>query len=295
MTDFSIPKQVGVIMSELGNHLKQVREEKQLTLDDLQRTTKIQKRYLQAIESGDFHRLPGIFYARAFVKAYAEEMNLDAETLLKTYEHELPDAQEKTTPLPARSERNKATNEGESETRSAIPRKMIAAFLLVGMLFVVLIIAWQLGVFSSETLTPGKDEHTSEEKKAPASKDDKREEDNKSVAEEAQAELSLKEKIGNRKIYTLTGVDAFSAVVTIIEGGDSYVGVREPGQTTDVEYIDAYSESRVFKPDLSSWSAVEFNIGNAADVTLEVNGLSIEIEPEPTRQYIVVELEKTLE
>lgn len=49
-------------MSELGSYLKQVREEKMITLDDLQRTTKIQKRYLVAIEEGNFDTLPGIFF-----------------------------------------------------------------------------------------------------------------------------------------------------------------------------------------------------------------------------------------
>ncbi len=52
-------------MSELGSYLKQVREEKMITLDDLQRTTKIQKRYLVAIEEGNFDTLPGIFLCQS--------------------------------------------------------------------------------------------------------------------------------------------------------------------------------------------------------------------------------------
>ena len=41
-------------MSELGNRLREAREEKGLTLDDLEEMTKIQKRYLKGIEEGNY-------------------------------------------------------------------------------------------------------------------------------------------------------------------------------------------------------------------------------------------------
>ena len=56
-------------MNEIGEILKEARIQQGYTLDDLQQTTKIQKRYLQAIEDGNPDILPGRFYARAFVTA----------------------------------------------------------------------------------------------------------------------------------------------------------------------------------------------------------------------------------
>jgi cytoskeletal protein RodZ len=93
-------------VSELGQVLKAAREQKGLTLDDLQEITKIQKRYLLAIENGNFHHLPGPFYTRAFIRNIAETLNLDTEQLLSQYESTLPSAsQEYIEPLPRRRQK----------------------------------------------------------------------------------------------------------------------------------------------------------------------------------------------
>jgi len=77
-------------MSDLGALLRKAREQRGYTLDDIQEYTKIRKRYLEAIESGDYKVLPGSFYVRAFVKTYAETVGLDAEEVLRLYQRELP-------------------------------------------------------------------------------------------------------------------------------------------------------------------------------------------------------------
>lgn len=77
-------------MSELGQLLKKARLEKGISLDDLQDTTKIRKRYLEAIENGEYNVLPGNFYVRAFIKSYAEAVGLDPDEVLAMYKNVIP-------------------------------------------------------------------------------------------------------------------------------------------------------------------------------------------------------------
>src|SRR3954471_818912 len=77
-------------MTELGTILKEARIAKNLSLDDLQEITKIQKRYLIGIEEGNYSLMPGSFYVRAFIKQYAEAVDLDPDVLFEQYNSDIP-------------------------------------------------------------------------------------------------------------------------------------------------------------------------------------------------------------
>ena len=72
--------------SVIGQELQKARLDKGLSLDDIQQTTKIQKRYLAAIENGQFDQLPGAFYERAFVRQYANAVRLDVADFMKNHD-----------------------------------------------------------------------------------------------------------------------------------------------------------------------------------------------------------------
>ncbi|MBC8204284.1 helix-turn-helix domain-containing protein [bacterium] len=70
-------------MSEFGDSLRKHRELSGISLDDISRKTKINSRFLKAIENERFDILPDP-YIRAFIKAYASALGIDVnETILK--------------------------------------------------------------------------------------------------------------------------------------------------------------------------------------------------------------------
>ncbi|MBM9832891.1 helix-turn-helix domain-containing protein, partial [Enterococcus faecalis] len=63
----------------IGAKLRQARLDKNISLIELQQMTKIQKRYLEAIEAERFDQLPGTFYVRAFIRQYAAAVGEDGD------------------------------------------------------------------------------------------------------------------------------------------------------------------------------------------------------------------------
>lgn len=100
-------------MSELGQQLREARLEKGMSLDDVQEMTKIRKRYLEAIEAGDYKVLPGTFYVRAFIKTYAETVGLNPDELLEGHKQDVLSSEPESTMEPVIQKRssNKAPSE----------------------------------------------------------------------------------------------------------------------------------------------------------------------------------------
>jgi len=76
---------MGTVMDNFGDQLKQERERRNFALDEIARSTKIRVRYLQALEDGQHERLPGIVFAKGYVRAYAETIGADADRLVGAY------------------------------------------------------------------------------------------------------------------------------------------------------------------------------------------------------------------
>ncbi|HOT91894.1 MAG TPA: DUF4115 domain-containing protein [Anaerolineae bacterium] len=73
----------------LGIWLRRARETRQITLEDAEKALRIRRRYLQALEMGDYTALPGEIQARGFLRNYARYLNLPVEEALARYDAEI--------------------------------------------------------------------------------------------------------------------------------------------------------------------------------------------------------------
>ncbi|MCK9409368.1 MAG: helix-turn-helix domain-containing protein [Bacteriovoracaceae bacterium] len=83
-------------MNPFSEELRKEREARQLTLSDISQQTRINIKYLQAIEQGAFDVLPQT-YVRAFIKAYADAVGMNVVEALKKYDiHSTPEHRNET-------------------------------------------------------------------------------------------------------------------------------------------------------------------------------------------------------
>ncbi len=73
-------------MDELGHVLREARETMGLTLAESEEKTRINRRFLEALENGAYYDLPTPVHVRGFLRNYARFLNLDPEPLLARYE-----------------------------------------------------------------------------------------------------------------------------------------------------------------------------------------------------------------
>lgn len=71
--------------ASFGEELRLAREARGITLRHISEQTRISVRYLEAIESNDYKRLPGGIFNRSFIKAYAKQIGFDEDEALEGY------------------------------------------------------------------------------------------------------------------------------------------------------------------------------------------------------------------
>src|SRR6202795_4973386 len=69
-----------------GERLKRERELREVSLDELTKSTRISQRFLEALENEQWEKLPGGVFGRGFVRSIARYLGLDEESLLGEYD-----------------------------------------------------------------------------------------------------------------------------------------------------------------------------------------------------------------
>ena len=108
-----------------GEFLRRERELRHISLDQVAERTKINRRYLEAIEEERYEHLPGEAFVRGFIRSYAQSVGLDPEDTLLIYNHSRM-THKVVPPHP----------EGLTPARRTWNERMLLWLLMVGVLFV---------------------------------------------------------------------------------------------------------------------------------------------------------------
>lgn len=122
-------------MRTVGQILKEEREKKFYSLEEIEKVTKIRKELLQALEQDDYSKLPPPTFVQGFIKNYGRFLGLDTQKLLAIFRREFSDRKN-----PPRILESFA-NPLDKNKWQITPTKFIS-FLVVFLIFVFFVYLW---------------------------------------------------------------------------------------------------------------------------------------------------------
>ncbi|GAA0461746.1 helix-turn-helix domain-containing protein [Alkalibacillus silvisoli] len=300
---------------ELGQRLKEERESRSFSIEEISEQTKIQKRYLIAIEEHDWSKIPGNFYVRAFIREYAEAVGLNGEELIDEYANDLPSGDDRSYEYMTPSRKNSKASRTGNKIFAFLP-KLLVFLLVIGIGFAI----WYSVVnFIQPAMSGNGEEDTQEIISAPEQEEEEddeatdEDEDNGASEEEENENEEEVEEINPslvvqdvnedgtpRTVYELIDADSFE--LTLDTTDETYLEVTtiENGGEPNQPFTGMFSTSDApLEIELEGESfEVELNIGLASNFDIEVNGIELEYELDPdenVHQRVIIEWENEME
>ncbi|PEQ34910.1 helix-turn-helix domain-containing protein [Bacillus cereus] len=292
-------------MTELGQKLTEAREAKGLSIDQLHEITKIQKRHLVAIEEGNYNVLPGTFYARAFIKQYADAVGLNGEELLVEYQSTIPQSEKHDVPQVSTGQKTQETMQKSSSWPIAdhMPKILIALLVIAFGVVVWFVIQALTGKDDRQVpnaqsekievqkaknspLDTKKDEEKAEEpkKEEPKKEEPKKEEPKKEEQKAQPAGENEIKLVGTDKITSTLEIHNNKALELEITTKDaSYIGIKNEAGN-DI-FSGTLQAGQTQKYDLSTAKEVNLNIGSAPNVEFKLNGQVVTFPLNPEENY----------
>ncbi|HKP37251.1 MAG TPA: helix-turn-helix domain-containing protein [Pyrinomonadaceae bacterium] len=121
--------------SSIGEKLRLERETQGIALRDISEQTRISMRYLEAIETDDYRRLPGGIFNRSFIRAYAKFVGYDEQEAIEEYSRTLREHGESPDDVSKPHRSLVYTDEGESNHRSPLLKLLVIVVILAALSF----------------------------------------------------------------------------------------------------------------------------------------------------------------
>src|SRR5262249_53355191 len=114
--------------------LRLARETRGIALRDISEGTRISMRYLEAIETDDYKRLPGGIFNRSFIRAYAKFIGYDEHQAMEDYARTLRESGKGEEDASTKSYRSVVyTEDSSSQNRSPFVTLLLAIVILAAL------------------------------------------------------------------------------------------------------------------------------------------------------------------
>lgn len=261
----------------IGQKLKEARQAKGMTLDDLQQATKIQKRYLIAIEDEKFDELPGDFYVRAFVKQYANTVGLNGDNLLQDFDEQLPET--KTASYSDHLDEAVETRRGRQHQATADRIDQLRHYLptIIVVLIVVVILAgiWLTAIVRNHRNASTKIDSSSVKVSGESSHKAKKKAKKTTSKKPKQANVKLTEssRTANAVVYRSNSGLKSSTKLTISNSASGYNSVNVDGSQRLAKQMGANSKSTVVLS--KNAKSITIRIGNPSQTKIKLGNKTI--------------------
>ncbi len=144
-------------MGVIGDTLSEARTRRAVDLEQVEAATGVRVRYLRAIEDEDWEALPEDFYARSFIRKYAQYLDVDGEPLVEEYRRQSGAAGRGGAPTSpfARTTSRRAEALRRRRRRQEVYTWVGAAAVLVAIVVAVVLLASSGGTSSGEPAGAG--------------------------------------------------------------------------------------------------------------------------------------------
>ncbi|MCY8909053.1 DUF4115 domain-containing protein [Bacillus atrophaeus] len=270
-----------------------------MSLDDLQAATKIQKRYLTALEEGNYDIIPGSFYVRAFIKQYAEAVGLDSDQLFEEFKKDIPntyhdDVSEKLSGMKSQRELPKPA----SKALEVLPTILVIAGVLVVIAIIYVVVQLTMNKSNDQSDAASKKAVTQSESKYEIPKDSTLKDNKKSSSEtdskkdtktssakkddekkSDSGKLSIKATgtEGSATTYEVSGADKIE--LELAASDSAWIRVRDENSSSLKE--GTLKKDETYKKDITDQKQVDIRTGYAPNLKIKINGevLSYELDP----------------
>ena len=117
----------------IGEKLRLARETQGIALRDISEQTRISIRYLEAIESDDYGRLPGGIFNRSFIRAYAKHVGYSEHDALEDYARTLRERGELDEESTSKRHSLVYTDDANQQRRSPFVTLLLAIIILAAL------------------------------------------------------------------------------------------------------------------------------------------------------------------